>query len=174
MDSNNDPMNCVEFWARKGDLVKVKSFITKIKDPVVKVKSLGAALHEAAFANQLSVVLYLLSAGADPNTHDESMGINWTPLHRAMVQGNVEVVRALLEYHAKLEYPNERGQTPLHIACSAGQADVVKLMITEFNANWKAKDEQGRTPCDLAKEYGHESVQKFFKDFESSQSKSET
>jgi len=62
-------------------------------------------------------------------------GINngWTPLHIAAAQGNVEVVRILVEHGGDTMALTENGRTPLHVAAEVGNAETVLILVEHAN-----------------------------------------
>jgi ankyrin repeat protein len=46
---------------------------------------------------------------------------------------------------------------PIHIATSAGQAAVVKILL-QYGANPLSETADGQTPIDFAKMYGHDEI----------------
>jgi len=102
-------------------------------------------LHYAADANrweptaQAETIEYLLSAGANPNSLDNS-GV--APLHRAVRTRSLPAVRALLDGGANPNAPNGSGSTPLQLAVQTTgrggsgtaharqqQAEIIKLLL---------------------------------------------
>ena len=65
-----------------------------------------------------------------------------TPLHKAVEEGNLESIRALIEAGADVHAKDEDGQTPLH---QRGNAEAVRVLIAA-GADVHAKDNEGRTP----------------------------
>ncbi|KAJ9458989.1 Delta-latroinsectotoxin-Lt1a [Diplonema papillatum] len=90
----------------------------------------GRPLHTAARHGCLLIVQYLL-------TYDDALaGLNCaipatgnTPLHEAVVNGKVEVVRTLAEYGALINKPNLRKQTPFLLSCKHGSRAVVEYLL---------------------------------------------
>jgi len=89
------------------------------------------ALHNAVWVypavdrNQVELVRFLLSRGADVNI----AGFDGkTPLHRAAYRGNPEMVKALLEGGANPQARDNRGNTPLQIAIDNKQEEVAALL----------------------------------------------
>ncbi len=103
-------------------------------------------MHDAVLEAMPDVVRALHHYGArvDADTVDDSEG-HATPLHMACHQGDVEVVRALLECGALPELKNHRGETALHIAVKQRHDEIVRLLIAEGAAVNVAKL-TGKTP----------------------------
>ncbi|PQK15839.1 hypothetical protein BB8028_0006g01610 [Beauveria bassiana] len=74
-----------------------------------------------------------------------------TTLHRAIVTGNVEIVRLLLHNGATINMQNHVGMTPLHLAVYYRNIALVTLLL-QYNADLEARDMQGRKAVDLAVE----------------------
>jgi ankyrin repeat protein len=68
---------------------------------------------------------------ADVRGTSATSGINigWTPLHLAAAQGNVEVVRILVERGADTIAQTEDGRTPLHVAAQVGNTEIVRILV---------------------------------------------
>jgi ankyrin repeat protein len=103
-------------------------------------------LTKAVQRNHTAMVKLLLEKGANPNT--------WSPpLYFAAGQGDVEVVRLLLDHGADINETNANQTTALHQATLNGRAAVVKLLI-ERGAKIEAKDQFGATPLHEAAHWG--------------------
>lgn len=87
-----------------------------------------------------------------------------TPLHRAAVLGNADMVRELLAHDAKCDVADKYGNTPLHLACQSGSLDaVLALLGPGMRHTLKLKNRDGQTPLHIAvlvgtKETVHELV----------------
>jgi len=53
-----------------------------------------------------------------------------TPLHLAVVTGQVEIVQSLLEFGASPNCPDRKGLNCLHLAVSYGHVDCLRLLLT--------------------------------------------
>jgi ankyrin repeat protein len=91
----------------------------------------------------------LLEAGADPMTLD---GLGETALHVAVSTGSVPVVEVILgaiEWTRKaIDVSNDKGWTPLHLACHVG-CDIVRVLVAA-GADLSAKDTSWFTPLHIA------------------------
>ena len=81
---------------------------------------------------------------------------NETVLHRAVRQGNIEVVKRVLSQEKdNIDMKNKDGQTPLHLAAENGLVDIVWILAKEFQANVNLKDNKGETALIIAAKKGH-------------------
>ena len=77
-------------------------------------------------------------------------GEEWSSLHSACAHGNIEIVKQLLSYKAKIEAVTNKGQTPLHLAVYSGSIACVKELL-KYNANVNAVTFHERcTPLHIA------------------------
>ncbi|GAA6104727.1 ankyrin repeat domain-containing protein 1b isoform X1 [Tachysurus ichikawai] len=106
---------------------------------------------KAVLENKLPLVESYLARRADPNTCDS---FNCTALHRACSQGNVVIVRRLLEAGALIEYKDKLDATAVHWACRGGSLPVLELLLNH-NGNIHAKDKLQSTPLHMAVRTGH-------------------
>jgi len=94
----------------------------------------------------------LLESGIDPNEDPIPVGIPLEgayPLHLAVVKGNKDIVRILLDNGAQIDLKatNKDEATPLTWAAFFGQKDMVSLLI-EYGAPINALDANHNTPLD--------------------------
>lgn len=66
-------------------------------------------------------------------------------IHRAAKDGNLEMVRHLLEQRVTLDSRDDYGLTPLHWAADEGWCEVVQLLISN-KCDLDVKDAEGQTP----------------------------
>lgn len=71
-----------------------------------------------------------------------------TPLHQAVLDGNMMAVRLLIEHGANVNKQDEDSWTPLHAACAEGYADIAKFLL-ERGAKKDVLTEDGERPLDL-------------------------
>lgn len=78
----------------------------------------------------------------------------WTSLHSACASGNLDIVRALIEYKSQLEALNNKGQTALHLAVYSSSPEcVLELLRANANVNVATLHER-TTPLHMACEMG--------------------
>jgi len=79
----------------------------------------------------------------------------------AIIEGDLEQVKALLKQNPKLvnEHEKEFGETLVHTAARWGHKDVVDLLLTH-GAEVNAQNKVGITPLFIAANEGHENVVK--------------
>ncbi|KAL1838435.1 hypothetical protein VTJ49DRAFT_2658 [Mycothermus thermophilus] len=106
----------------------------------------------------------LLAHGADASARDNA---DRQPLHFAAAAGEVEMCLALLEHrHTETSQAGEkflpvvdvrdkRGATPLMFAAGAGQGRVVRVLVTRYGADARARDENGNDAFAAACERGY-------------------
>ncbi|EQC30461.1 TKL protein kinase, variant 1 [Saprolegnia diclina VS20] len=81
----------------------------------------------------------------------------YTPLNWAASEGQLEVVRFLLEKGAAIDVKTMLGRTPLHWAASEGHLEIVRLLLTK-GAAIDVKTKKGETPLMLAEKDGHGNI----------------
>jgi ankyrin repeat protein len=122
-----------------------------------KVDKLGLALMLAVEQNKLSDVTKILDNGGNPSTVNRySISI----LHTAVSQGNVDMVKILIDRNASINYPldsragHRSGETPLHFAAADNQEDVATLLL-HAGADPTLMTEGGMTALHLAAGLGN-------------------
>ena len=118
-------------------------------------------LTSAVFGSRVGRVASLLRRGAPVNGTDKN---GTTPLYKAAVQGEAEIVRVLLEAGAdpNLESGGESEGTPLCAAAAWGRAEIVRLLI-QHGADPNAVESENGGPMTAlawAERAGHAEVVK--------------
>jgi len=135
-----------------------------------KIKRLHiTALYYAAGMGRTPVVKALISARADVQLTDSVYPDDgWQPIHIASVKGHMEVIEVLLEQKVDINTRAEkitgntvtdfgvsygayyeRGNTPLHIACSENNQELVAFLLAK-KAKVTARNSTGKTALHLA------------------------
>lgn len=146
---------------------------------VIKTLALGAnvnwrnptmngktTLMIASHRNDAEIVLALLTAGADPNLHDNSGN---GPLHQAAYYGSVDVLRILISNGADVNLKNIGGFTALtktaHIECAGHWIETARILLLN-GADRNLKEMHGRTTADLARSRGFIKLANFIDNFD--------
>ena len=69
----------------------------------------------------MKILKTLLESGCDPHRKNDRGS---TPIHSAVIRGNVDVVRELLKYVTRVDIVDGDGLTPLHIAIDSEQCNI--------------------------------------------------
>jgi ankyrin repeat protein len=100
-----------------------------------------------------SVIRNLLLVGSDVNVVDTHQN---SPLHEAIIIGNISIVRLLLNAGAQVNKQNNQGDTALHLAVKAGYrkafrhyAAIVKVLI-DSGADISLKNNAGKIALEYA------------------------
>ncbi|CAI5446663.1 unnamed protein product [Caenorhabditis angaria] len=109
--------NPIEKWltaAEDGDLEEVRRIYQEDREILNSQDADGyTALHRASYNNNLQVVEYLLSVGADVEARTKDQ---WTPLLSAANWGNYEVIGKLLSHGVDVNATSNGHLTALHLA----------------------------------------------------------
>lgn len=168
----------------KGDLADVRLHVAENPKSLKQGgrENSRPPLEQAVIRNKAEIALYLLEAGADPNTVDTSQRTplhlavernnpvvaaallkagakpnlrdkdGWTPLHHAAAKNQLETAKAILAGGADPMTLSELGGTPLHEAAASGGAAIIRLFL-DHKVNPAVVSKQGVTALDIAKQY---------------------
>lgn len=74
-----------------------------------------------------------------------------TPLHEAVQNGRLDLVKLLLQYNTLIDVPGQGNETPLHEAVRYNYPQIAEELVKN-GANIKARNCKGETPLELASE----------------------
>ena len=115
-------------------------------------------LHLACKNGQVTLIKNLLNAKVDINAMS-AQGLS--PLHWAVIKGNLEVTQLLIREGANIELKDSRCQSsPLLFACQNGRLKIVKYLI-EMGADIQAASEDGTAAVHFAAQSGNIDVVDF-------------
>ena len=80
----------------------------------------------ASYSNSHGILKKAILTGGRVNAVDE---LGSTPLHLALLLGNMWMVKALLKYGGNPEAVDHKGSTPLHVGCCSENKEAVSVMI---------------------------------------------
>lgn len=114
-------------------------------------------LSMAATSGEPGSVDLLIRLGVDVNTHHGKHG--YTPLHAAVMRGNLDACHSLLAAGADVNALNGEGKTPLHDVAHAPshRQDLVDLLVSK-GADIHAQDQKGNTPLHNAARHSNGEV----------------
>ena len=101
--------------AKKGDVEKAKLLLSGDAGLIEALDSDGStALHCATWKGHQAMVAFLLSAGADVNSHNRNDHWGTTPLHAAAHANQARIAEMLIEHGADVNAHDINGKTPMH------------------------------------------------------------
>ena len=109
----------------------------------------------------LKMVDYQHSSNESTNRMQGCSALTSTPLHLAVVRGNLENVRASLQdEHCNVNSLDGEGHTPVITAAYLGHTDIVKLLSSHSKCDLSKTDKDKRTALHYASEEGFEDIVK--------------
>ena len=88
----------------------------------------------------------------------EQRTMSYDDLYMAVIERDVDKTRELLKHGRYDVNCKEYGKTPLHKACLMGHVDMVRMLLSEFQADTTLQDKWGDTPLHVAAYWGKEEV----------------
>ena len=141
--------------AALGTATEFEAMLRDYPDAVKRPNSFGwTALHMAAFAGNVANTQLLIDKGADVNARAKSRFLN-TPLQTALLTGQYETAKLLLEHGADSLVRQSKGFTPMHEAALLGRADLIELLLAH-GAEINSMADNGHTPMAEALRGHHE------------------
>ena len=115
-------------------------------------------LFKAVMKNDAATAQTLLNGGADANAAIEVMpGFRTTFLITAATNGNLDIIKALLEHKAQVNAKDAGNETALVAAATQGNKAIVEYLLLH-GADVKAADGQGASLLAAAKAGGNKEV----------------
>lgn len=96
-------------------------------DPAMKLLISTYRLLRAVNSQDIKLIDTLLQQNMDVNEAKNKQGM--TPLHFAVLQGNVDIIAKLLLAGANPMIPNEAGKTALHLAAATNNKVIANLLL---------------------------------------------
>jgi len=143
--------------ATAGQVERLKTWIESDAGLVNSYSADGwTPLHLAAFFGHEPCAVQLVANGALLNALSKNSNGN-TPLHAAVVNRKLDMVKFLLGAEADVNLPTQFGWTALHLAAHGGSREMIETLMM-FGADAKAKNDKGQTALEIARERGHQQV----------------
>ena len=141
---------------REGRLERVRELINSFGLPYSRNQSEGYDLLRTAIERRhTEIANLLLASGCKVNKKNKNR-VN-SPLHYAAINGEVELVRVLLNKGAKVDARNSHGKTPLHNGVVSGKTEIVELLLNK-GTNVNHRDNSDITSLHLAVENGTKDI----------------
>lgn len=131
------------------DIDKANELIERPGSTLINSRDLTTGrtgLHIATERRDIVWLVYLLNRGANPNIADNR---DVTPLMRASQLGFFEGVEALITKGARVDTPNETGETPLILAVHRRDNAMIRALM-KAGADPDRTDNSGRSARDYA------------------------
>lgn len=120
--------------AKNGDSATIQELLTNDKTLLdARDKDGSTALHCATWKGHLTIVRYLVEAGADVHAHNQNDHWGTTPLHAAAHANQAVIVELLIGAGADVNAKDRQGQTPLHHT-TFHKATAAEKMLKKYGA----------------------------------------
>lgn len=120
-------------------------------DGDVKDKKINSTLYSAIIRGNFDIIKLLIENGADIEQELDFSGGTEAPVLTAAGCSSKNILEYFLKKGAKVNYQNNKGNSPLMRAAYAGRIDNLKILLS-YKADKQLKDNNGHTAMDLAKE----------------------
>jgi ankyrin repeat protein len=128
-------------------------------------------IFDAIENNDINKVEEFLNNGVNIDIKDVN---GYTPLHNAIIKGNIEIVKLLLDKGAHINArDNHFNETPLFIAAKTGKQKIVELLL-EKGADVTISDKNNYTPLYIAAKNGYTEIVQLLLDNKNIEIDSET
>jgi len=102
------------------------------------------------------------ATGGDGFVHIDVPAEPEPPIFYAVLNGDLEMVKQLVQQGADPNETDASGLSPLHLAAKVGYLDMVTYFIEICNMNANARDNNGYSPLHFAAQKGHLDIVKYF------------
>jgi ankyrin repeat protein len=138
------------------DIAEVEKLLGKPGSTLINSRDITSgrtALHIAAARRDIVWLVFLANKGANPNIADNR---DVTPLMLASQLGFFEGVQALITAGARVDEPNEAGETPLITAVHRRDTQMMRVLL-QAGADPDRSDNSGRSAREYATLEGNNS-----------------
>lgn len=147
------------FWAVKADSIATLGILLKegASPNALQHREKGqlTVLGQACKGENAEIVSALIEAGADVHKTSRFADDDEVPIQTAVRHSNVEVVRALLKHGANVNDQTSEGFTALHKAARRGSADILRVLLSEGQADHSLRLINGSQAIHFAAEWNH-------------------
>ncbi|XP_014247327.1 ankycorbin [Cimex lectularius] len=132
---------------KEGDVIKIIN--AKPRSVNERERSLKTALHYCAESGDGGVKSAQALLDASPQLVSSQDQDGYSPLHLAVIAGNIPLARLLLSRGAPVNAPDNEGHTPAHWATVCGEIDSLELVLSK-GGNPNLGDMHGGCPLHYA------------------------
>ena len=142
------------------NISELRKALTSGANPNCRDKDNRSPLHWASQEGHAEIARCLVKAGADVESKDN---LGFTPLAIAASEGHIETVAELLKNGAvpNTKISSNEDGSALHLACSWGHLEIVKMLSEVSGVDLNQKDSEGRTPLFFSKDGGFTSISNY-------------
>ena len=140
---------------KHGHVHVARTLVSAGADVNVRNSRGSTPLLTACNHKHLEIVRFLIASGADTRSAKGAHG--WVSLHLACRQGELSIVRALVEEgRADVDAKTREVQyTPLHVAAAQNWISIVRYLVAKGGANVSLMTSAGETASTLASQRSH-------------------
>jgi ankyrin repeat protein len=118
----------IQYYVGKGNIEEVKKYISRGGDVNLKLLNEYSLLMVSIENRRYEITQYLLCNGADPNAINVR---GETPIYKAIEYGDIKSISLLLQHQANVKINNNsQNMSPLSLAITMGNIDIVKLLVS--------------------------------------------
>ena len=153
-EAGNTPLHMA---CQNGNTHMVRYLIEERKCDLNVVNNKGELPLHLAYKCRNKTIVQLVSVGCDVNRQDEAGN---TPLHMACQNGNIHMVRYLVEERkCDVNVANNKGELPLHLVCNNNTGELFLdlhifveeiVQLVSIGCDVNRQDKAGNTPLHIA------------------------
>jgi len=108
-------------------------------DPYETDRDGDTIIHQAIVWNLKDLAVMLIEMVDDVSCLNVTNLLRQSPLHLAVLLGQVDVVQGLVDREVDVTLRDHQGNTPLHIACRLGDRNSVEIIVASFGNDVNAR-----------------------------------
>ncbi|MBL6621567.1 MAG: ankyrin repeat domain-containing protein [Rickettsiales bacterium] len=149
----------LEFFriAIHGDVDSLKDFLQK--NPKLNLNLYDndgmSVLHMEHILADVAKIKLLKDKGMNLNIRDKIAGL--TPLHYAVISGNLDAMQELIEFGADIDVVCNNADTALHYACDLNKEEAVNILL-DSGANTSLRNKDNKTAKEIARDKNNKDI----------------
>lgn len=144
-------LTALQMAAYVGHLSVVMELVSRGANTTITNEDNLTAMHLALLSKHFEVASFFLEHDPKVSTYLNWCEVHnkWVPLHMAVLAGDIEITKLMLEKGALVNFTDSHQRTALHMAAAEGNLQLVHLLLLH-HADVHVRDEDGRSPLHLA------------------------